>query len=63
MIRCKVQVLVDGKWKTARRLGAYKRVEDARVDMFKTRMKFGKHARILSEFNTVVDATNWELDA
>ena len=63
MIRCTLQVYTKkrgarGKaWHTAKTLGEYKRVEDARKAMYALKAQFRVPVRILSEFGTVVEAT------
>jgi hypothetical protein len=57
MIRCEVQIRRRGKWVTAKRLGEFKRVADARKAMFAVKHHYHVEARLLSQFGTVVDAT------
>lgn len=57
MIECSVQAYVKKKWLTAKKLGVYRRVEDARRAMYAVKAQYGVPARILSKFGTVVDAT------
>lgn len=61
MIRCRLQARIDGKWLTLKKFGWFPSVEKARKVMFKLHHDTRKHVRIMSEFGTVVDATNYEL--